>query len=76
MDGKVVAKVAIPKERKIDWDYDEEADVLYISFGKPRPAVGIDIGKGIIMRYDEKKKEITGMTVVGLRGALLDSLKK
>lgn len=36
------AKVAIPTERIIDWDYDEEADVLYISFGKPRPAVGID----------------------------------
>ncbi len=69
-------KVAIPTEKAIDWDYDEEADVLYISFGKPRPAVGIDIGKGIIPRYDEKEKEITGMTVVGLRSALFDSLKK
>jgi len=28
-------KVAISLE-KIDFDYDEEADVLYISFGKPR----------------------------------------
>ena len=30
-------KVAISLET-IDLDYDEEADVLYISFGKPREA--------------------------------------
>ncbi|MBS7620818.1 DUF2283 domain-containing protein [Candidatus Bathyarchaeota archaeon] len=30
-------KVAVSLE-KIDLDYDKEADVLYISFGKPRQA--------------------------------------
>ncbi|MCK4652091.1 MAG: DUF2283 domain-containing protein [Methanosarcinales archaeon] len=38
----------------MEWDYDSEADVLYISFGAPRPAVGVDMGNGVIMRYDEK----------------------
>ena len=32
----------------IDWDYDEEADVLYLSVGTPKPAVGVDIGEGSV----------------------------
>jgi len=39
-----------PKEKNMEWDYDSEADVLYISFGAPRPAVGVDMGNGVIMR--------------------------
>ncbi|HLF86178.1 MAG TPA: DUF2283 domain-containing protein, partial [Nitrospiria bacterium] len=36
----------------LNWEYDEEADVLYISVGEPRPAIGTDIGEGVIVRYD------------------------
>ncbi|MBI5637563.1 MAG: DUF2283 domain-containing protein [Nitrospinae bacterium] len=50
----------------LNWEYDEEADVLYISAGEPRPAVGKDIGEGVIVRYDEKAKEIVGITIVGI----------
>ena len=50
----------------LSWEYDEEADVLYISAGEPRPAVGKDIGDGVIVRYDEKAREILGITIVGL----------
>ena len=60
----------------IDWDYDEGADVFYISFGKPKPALGMDIGEGIILRYDENAGEIVGMTIVGIRSALLKLLKE
>lgn len=35
----------------LNWEFDEEADVLYISVGEPRPAVGTDIGEGVIVRY-------------------------
>ena len=38
-------KKFIPKEKSMEWDYDSEADVLYISFGAPRPAVGVDMGE-------------------------------
>lgn len=31
----------------VEWEYDAEADTLYVSFGSPRPAVGIDIGVGL-----------------------------
>ena len=31
----------------MELDYDSEADVLHISFGTPRPAVGADMGNDI-----------------------------
>ncbi len=65
----------LEKPGTLSWDYDEEADVLYVSVGEPRKAIGIDIGDGVIVRYDEAKKEVTGLTIVGLKARLLPSLK-
>jgi len=64
------------KETELTWDYDGEADVLYISLGKPREAVGIDIGDGVIVRYDEAKGEVVGITILGLRDRLERFLKE
>ena len=64
------------KETELSWDYDGEADVLYISLGKPREAVGIDIGDGVIVRYDEAKGEVVGITILGLRNRLEQFLKE
>ncbi len=64
----------LEKPTQIDWDYDEEADVLYLSIGEPRPAIGMDIGDGVILRYDEKRREVVGLTLIGLRAGLLKSL--
>ena len=63
------------KDKKIDWDYDEEADVLYISFGNPKKAVGIDMGEGMILRYSEKLGEVVGLTVYGIKDQLVNELK-
>ena len=63
-------------QKKAWIDYDEEADVLYLSLGRPRKATGVDIGQGVVVRYDEKKKEVVGLTVLGVRAKLLESLKK
>lgn len=59
---------------KVKWDYDEEADVLYLSVGEPRPAAGVDIGEGIVLRYDEAAKEVVGLTLIGLRARLQKEL--
>jgi len=59
----------------IDWEYDREADVLYLSLGEPTPAVGVDIGEGVILRYDEECQEVVGLTLIGLRTRLQASLK-
>ena len=59
----------------LNWEYDEEADVLYISVGKPQVAVGVDIGDGVIVRYNDKKKEVVGLTIIGFRARTLQGLK-
>jgi uncharacterized protein YuzE len=67
--------VKIPaKSTAIDWDYDREADVLYLSLGEPTPTVGVDIGDGVIVRYDEECQEVVGLTLVGLRARVKSSL--
>lgn len=49
--------------KEIEFDYDEEADVLYISFGKPKEAIVEEVGN-IGVRIDEKTKEVVGLTVI------------
>ena len=44
--------------------YDKEADVLYITEGKPREAIGEMMDDGVIVRRDSKTKEIIGFTIV------------
>ena len=64
----------IESKHNLDWDYDEEADVLYISIDSPKPAMGIDIGKGVVVRYDEAQGEIVGLSIVGIREKVLREL--
>jgi len=52
----------LEKLQRLDWEYDEDADVLYLSIGRPRKATGVGIGQGVIVRYDEQKKEVVGLT--------------
>ncbi|MCF8360469.1 MAG: DUF2283 domain-containing protein [Prolixibacteraceae bacterium] len=62
------------KKEKIKWDYDAEADVLYISFGKPQNAEGVDIGEGTIVRVQTDTNEITGLTIINPLHRTLKSL--
>ena len=66
----------IEKQKDLNWEYDAEADVLYISVGKPRNAEGIDIGEGIIARVDPQTMEIIGLTIIGLNQRVLKNLEK
>jgi len=62
------------KKDRIKWDYDAEADVLYISFGNPRNAEGVDIGEGTIIRIQPDSKEIIGVTILNPLHRTLSSL--
>lgn len=64
----------LEKPDTLTWEYDEEGDVLYISVGEPRPAVTIDLGESILARYDEKEKEVVGITILNVRRRLLEGL--
>ncbi len=69
-------KVFEKKDAPIDWEYDGEADALYISFGAPKPATGVDIGEGVILRYDEKAREVVGLTIIGVGRRLEEYVQK
>jgi len=62
------------KKNKIKWDYDAEADVLYISFGNPKIAEGVDIGKGPSSGYNRTQKKIIGVTILNPLNRTLLSL--
>jgi len=46
-------------------DYDHDADVLYVSFGPPRPAVGEHYDDDIILLHALDTGALVGITVVG-----------
>lgn len=68
-------KVFDKKDAPLDWEYDDDADTLYLSFGKPKPATGVDIGQGVIVRYDEQAREVVGLTIVGVGRRLEEYVK-
>jgi uncharacterized protein YuzE len=51
-------------DRKAWIDYDEDADVLYISFKRPQKATDTKVlsDKGILLRY--RNKDLVGVTVL------------
>ncbi len=48
--------------KKLWMDYDEEADVLYISFRKPQNADDSEMADDIIYHYDEDR--LVGLTIL------------
>jgi uncharacterized protein YuzE len=52
----------------------DSTDVLYISVGDPRPAVTIDAGESMLLRFDEGAGEIVGITIMNVRRRLLEGL--
>ncbi len=66
----------LDRRQRVDLEYDPEADVLYVSIGKPRKATGVDIGQGVVVRYDEKRKEVVGVTILGVLSRLAKRLEE
>jgi len=59
--AKEVIAANIPKDKALDIEYDEEADVLYISFGSPQPADDSEEVNDVIYRFREN--ELVGITI-------------
>jgi len=62
----VRSRLTVSKLEKLDVDYDETGDVLYISFGPPIPASDSKVlDNDIVVRF--KGKRIIGVTVPSFR---------
>ena len=72
MESLKIAK----KNQNVEWDYDAEADALYLSIGNPRVAEGVNIGGGIIVRVNPKTKEIVGITIIDFIRRTLKELRE
>lgn len=60
----------VMKPEKLDIDYDDKSDVLYISVGRPREADdSIEPQEGVVIRT--RKGELIGITITGLKGRLI-----
>ena len=49
---------------EVQFHYDHEADVLYLSIGKPQRAKTIEIGEDFVLRMHPKSKRVVGMTII------------
>jgi uncharacterized protein YuzE len=57
------------KPRRLDTEYDEKNDVLYISVGKPEEADdSVESQEGVVTR--SRKGELVGIPIVGLKNRL------
>ena len=50
--------------RKLNINFDIENDVLYLSFGEPRPSFSEEFDDGVFVRYDMDTEELTGITII------------
>ena len=49
---------------EVQFHYDREADVLYLSVGKPQKAKTIEIGEDFVLRLNPKSGQVVGMTII------------
>ena len=50
---------------ELTWDYDEQSDILYISFGEPVAAYSEHADESILLRYSMQDETLVGMTIIG-----------
>lgn len=64
--------VKIPQNKTVNSSYDEKADVLYVSFGKPKSSEVLDMGEDLLIRFNPSSGEITGFTILNFSQAKND----
>ena len=53
--------------REPQFHYDEKSDVMYISFGDPRPCKSTPSRFGVVFRFDEITNEMAGITIMDFK---------
>jgi hypothetical protein len=52
--------------RRAKYNYDQEGDILYISFGRSEHIVGVELGDHLLLRLDTGKDTASAPRAVGL----------
>ena len=50
--------------KEVQFHYDREADVLYLSVGRPQKAKTIETGEDFVLRLNPKSGQVVGMTII------------
>ena len=50
--------------QKINFNYDEDADVMYFYVGRPRRAKTVELGNDFVLRLEPRSGRVIGLTVV------------
>lgn len=59
-------------KQALNIDYDSTADVLYVSFGKPKPAICVEVNEGDLVRVDAYTDKIVGVTIIDFKKRYID----
>ena len=51
-------------DKPIRVSYDEEGDILEITFGQPEPSVADEVEDGIFVHFSRRTGEVTGVTIM------------
>jgi len=60
-------------KQNLNIDYDPTADILYVSFGKPKSAISVEINDGDLIRIDAYTDKIVGMTIIDFKKRYMGS---
>ena len=61
------------KDLSLDISYDEDVDILYVSFGKPKAAISMELKSGAFVRLDPFTDEIVGVTILDFKERYMKS---
>ncbi len=50
--------------KEVQFHYDREADVLYLSVGKPQRAKTMEMGEDFVLRLHPKTAQVIGITII------------
>jgi hypothetical protein len=77
----MITELGIINLGTIQINYDDNADVLYLSFGKPQECISIEVEDGILLRYAGYSKppkpvlKLNGITIIDVSKKITNSLQ-
>lgn len=58
---------------KLRIKYDKRFDILYVSFGEPRPGIAVEVNEGDLVRCDPYTEEVVGITIIDFKAKYMSS---